>query len=37
VSLVDGLGDGFTVEVARYQSPTTFGDGGGAALGTRIK
>jgi hypothetical protein len=37
VSLNDTFGDAFTVEVARYQSPTTFGDGGGAALATRIK
>jgi hypothetical protein len=27
----------FTVEYARYQSPESFGDGGGAALATRIR
>jgi hypothetical protein len=38
VSANDGFDDFFTMEVARYQSPSgTFGDGGGAALATRIR
>jgi hypothetical protein len=37
--LVESLTDGvpITVEYARYQSPGNFGDGGGAALATRIR
>ena len=37
--LVESLTVGvpFTAEYARYQSPATFGDGGGAALATRIR
>jgi hypothetical protein len=37
--LVESLTDGvpITVEYARYQSPVAFGDGGGAALATRIR
>jgi hypothetical protein len=38
VLLNDTLGDAFTAEVARYQSLSgVFGDGGGAALATRIR
>jgi hypothetical protein len=37
--LVESLTFGvpITVEYARYQSPGSFGDGGGAALATRIR
>ena len=37
--LVESLTPGvpITVEYARYQSPVGFGDGGGAALATRIR
>ncbi len=37
--LVESLTTGvpITVEYARYQSPASFGDGGGAALATRIR
>ncbi len=36
--LVESLAGGpITVEYARYQSPAGFGDGGGAALATRIR